>query len=525
MATNEENIPSYQDLDFYKSQRRLALANCGFIDPESIEDYIASDGYQALSKVLTEMKPQEVIDEVKESGLRGRGGGGFPTGMKWQFAYDASGDKKYIICNADEGDPGAFMDRGLLEGDPHSILEGMIIGGYAIGADEGYIYIRAEYPLAIKRLEKAITAAEEKGLLGEDIFGSGFNFKLQIKAGAGAFVCGEETGLMASIEGERGMPTPRPPFPANKGLWDKPSNINNVETFANIPIIIREGAASFKELGTEDSSGTKVFALTGMIENTGLAEVEMGTTMREIIFGIGGGIQDDKEFKAVQIGGPSGGCLPDEKLDLPIDYDSLIEAGAMMGSGGLVVMDENSCMVDVARFFLNFVQSESCGKCTPCREGTRRMLEILNRITQGEGEEEDLELLRTLAESVKKLSLCGLGKTAPNPVLSTLRYFEDEYEAHIKNDECPGGVCQNLLPGYIIDYEKCIGCTYCIDACPIDVVDGRLEEIHEINEEDCNACGACEPECPVDAIIQKNYIEHFPQYRHLLEEDEEEVEA
>ncbi|TDX58886.1 NADH-quinone oxidoreductase subunit NuoF [Orenia marismortui] len=500
--TTDKNIPAYQDIDFYKKQERLVLTNCGHMDPESIEEYIATGGYEAVGKALTEMTSQEVIDEVKEAGLRGRGGGGFPTGLKWQFAKDTESDKKYIICNADEGDPGAFMDRSLLEGDPHRIIEGMIIGGYAIGADEGYVYVRAEYPLAIKRLQKAIDQAEEYGLLGEDLFGSGFNFDLHIKAGAGAFVCGEETALMNSIEGKRGMPRPRPPFPAQKGLWGKPSNINNVESYANVPNIIRDGAQAYKEIGTEGSKGTKVFALTGKINNTGLAEVPMGITMREIIYDIGGGISDGKKFKAVQIGGPSGGCLPENLLDLPVDYDSLIEVGAMMGSGGLVVMDEDTCMVGVARFFLDFTQSESCGKCTPCREGTKRMLEILNRITSGEGRDGDIEMLERLAENIKATSLCGLGQTAPNPVLSTLKYFRDEYEAHIYDGKCPAGECEDLAGAYVIDEDACIGCTKCARVCPVEAISGEVKEVHVIDEDTCIACGACEPECPVNAISQ-----------------------
>ncbi|MFW5718961.1 MAG: NADH-quinone oxidoreductase subunit NuoF, partial [Halanaerobium sp.] len=451
----DQQIPSYQDIDFYKKQQRIALANCGQIDPEDIDEYIALGGYEAAGKALTEMDAQEVVDAVKDSGLRGRGGGGFPTGLKWQFAKNSDGDKKYVICNADEGDPGAFMDRSILEGDPHRIIEGMLVAAYAIGADEGYVYVRAEYPLAIKRLEKAIEDAEEYGLLGEDIFSSGFNFKLQIKKGAGAFVCGEETALMNSIEGKRGMPTPRPPYPAVRGLWGKPTNINNVETYANIPYIINEGADSFAAIGTEGSSGTKVFALTGKINNTGLVEVPMGTTLKEVIFEIGGGLGQGKKFKALQTGGPSGGCLPEDYLDLPIDYDSLLDAGTMMGSGGMVVMDEDSCMVDVARFFLNFTQSESCGKCTPCREGTKRMLEILNRITEGEGKEGDIDLLLELGEHIKSTSLCGLGQSAPNPVLSTIRYFRDEYEDHIHNHNCPAGVCADLVSSYVIDEEAC----------------------------------------------------------------------
>lgn len=498
----EESIPSYKQIDFYKKQKRIVLSNCGRIDPENIDEYIAIGGYEAAGKAITEMTPQEVIDEVKESGLRGRGGGGFPTGLKWQFTHDAEGDKKYIICNADEGDPGAFMDRSVLEGDPHRVIEGMIIAAYAIGADEGYVYVRAEYPLAIKRLEKAIAQAEEYGLLGEDLFGSGFNFKLHIKKGAGAFVCGEETALMASIEGKRGMPRPRPPYPAQKGLWGKPTNINNVETYANVPYIIKEGAKAFNSIGTENSKGTKVFALTGKINNTGLVEVPMGITLREIIFDIGGGLAKGKKFKAVQTGGPSGGCIPAEYLDLPIDYDSLKEVGAMMGSGGMVVMDEGTCMVDVARFFLNFTQSESCGKCTPCREGTKRMLEILNRICTGEGKEGDIDLLENLAHHIKDTALCGLGQTAPNPVLSTIRYFRDEYEAHVQDKKCPAGVCQGLAAAYVIDEAVCVGCGMCAKNCPVDAISGKPKESYRIDPDLCISCGACAEKCPVDAISQ-----------------------
>jgi len=498
----KENIPSYMDIDFYKKQKRNILGNCGKIDPESIEEYVATGGYEATGQVLTHMSSEEVIDEIKKSGLRGRGGGGFPTGLKWQFARKSDSKKKYIICNADEGDPGAFMDRSLLEGDPHKIIEGMIIAGYAIGANEGYIYVRAEYPLAIKRLQIALNQAKEYGLLGEDLFSSGFNFKLQIKAGAGAFVCGEETALMNSIEGKRGMPRPRPPFPAESGLWGYSTNINNVETFANIAYIINIGAKEYAKVGTENSTGTKVFALTGKINNTGLAEVPMCITMREIIYDIGGGIHEGKKFKAVQIGGPSGGCLPEELLDLKVDYDSLIKAGAMMGSGGLVVMDENTCMVDVARFFLNFTQSESCGKCTPCREGTKRMLNILERITSGKGQTGDIELLERLAKMIKKTSLCGLGQTAPNPVISTLKYFRHEYEAHINEQTCPAGECKGLLNGYVINGEDCIGCTACKNVCPTDAISGERKEVHTINKELCISCGACVTKCPVDAIDQ-----------------------
>lgn len=495
-----EQIPSYSEINFYKKQKRLVLEHCGAINPEQIEEYIAVGGYEALAKAVTTMTPQEVIDEVKKSGLRGRGGGGFPTGMKWQFAANSVNDKKYVICNADEGDPGAFMDRSVLEGDPHKVLEGMAICGYAIGADEGYIYVRAEYPLAIKRLRIAIDQAEQMGLLEANIFGSKFSFKIHIKEGAGAFVCGEETALMASIEGRRGMPRPRPPFPAVSGLWGKPTNINNVETFANVASIITKGADWYCGFGTEKSKGTKVFALTGKINNTGLAEVPMGITMREIIFDIGGGITNGKKFKAVQIGGPSGGCLPESMLDLSVDYDSLISVGAMMGSGGLVVMDEDTCMVDVAKFFLNFTQSESCGKCTPCREGTKRMLEILTRITEGQGREGDIELLEELASNIKETALCGLGQTAPNPVLSTLKYFRDEYEAHIKEKRCPAGVCEKLA-NYRIT-ELCKGCGLCARQCPVQAISGQQRSQHVIDTTKCIKCGACMAACPFKAIVK-----------------------
>ncbi|MBP8785528.1 MAG: NADH-quinone oxidoreductase subunit NuoF [Synergistaceae bacterium] len=494
-----EAVPNYEDISFYKKQHRYALKNCGHINPESLEEYIAADGYEGLGLSL-QMKPEEVIEEIKKSGLRGRGGGGFPTGLKWEFTRKAQGDKKYVVCNADEGDPGAFMDRSVLEGDPHRIIEGMLICAYAIGASEGYVYCRAEYPLAIKRLENAIVQAKESGLLGQGILGTDFNFELQVKEGAGAFVCGEETALLASIEGRRGMPRPRPPFPAVSGLWGKPTTINNVETFANVPNIMREGGEVFASFGTEKSKGTKVFALTGKINNTGLAEVPMGITMREIIFDIGGGIPDGKKFKAVQIGGPSGGCLPESMLDLSVDYESLIQAGAMMGSGGLVVMDETTCMVDVARYFLNFTQSESCGKCTPCREGTKRMLEILTRICDGEGKEGDIELLETLARSIKAGSLCALGQTAPNPVLSTLNFFRDEYEAHIKDHRCPAGACTAMV-GFMVT-DKCIGCGLCKKVCPVDAISGEMKGRHEINQATCIKCGACEGKCPVKAIIR-----------------------
>lgn len=493
----ETRVQTNDEVPFYKKQVRRVLARCGLVDPENINEYIAMDGYQGLAKALT-MEPQAVIDEVVASGLRGRGGAGFPTGKKWQFCRNAPGDKKYIICNADEGDPGAFMDRSVLEGDPHSVLEGMCIGGYAIGADEAYIYCRAEYPLAIHRLEVAIKQAEEIGLLGNNILGSGFNFKIHIKKGAGAFVCGEETALIASIEGRRGTPSPRPPFPANSGLWGKPTNNNNVETWANVASIIRNGASWFNSIGTKTSPGTKVFALTGKINNTGLAEVPMGITMREIIFEIGGGIPHGKAFKAVQIGGPSGGCLPEAMLDTPVDFDSLSGIGAMMGSGGLVVMDETTCMVDVAKFFVTFTQAESCGKCAPCREGTKRMLEILVRITKGQGTRRDFDLLQDLANNIKLSALCGLGQTAPNPVLSTIHYFGDEYKAHIEHKECPAGVCADLLH-YVIS-DECKGCGLCARNCPVHAISGQPKEKHVIDPQRCIKCGVCMSKCPFKAV-------------------------
>ncbi|WP_066632725.1 NADH-quinone oxidoreductase subunit NuoF [Desulfolucanica intricata] len=496
-----ETAPTYETVPFYAKQKRLVLHNCGHINPEVIDDYIANDGYAGFVKALFEMTPEEVIEDVKRSGLRGRGGAGFPTGMKWGFVRQAAGDKKYVVCNADEGDPGAFMDRSVLEGDPHAVIEGMAICAYAVGADEGYIYVRAEYPLAIERLKIAIAQAEERGILGNNIFNSGFNFKLKIKAGAGAFVCGEETALLTSIEGNRGMPRVRPPFPANKGLWDKPTNLNNVETYANVPYILRNGGAEYAKLGTEKSKGTKIFALTGKVNNTGLVEVPMGITMREIIFAIGGGIQNGMKFKAVQIGGPSGGCIPEELLDLPVDYDSLTAAGAMMGSGGLVVMDETTCMVDVARFFLTFTQAESCGKCTPCREGTKRMLEILTRICDGQGKLEDIENLERLGRVVKSTALCGLGQTCANPILSTLRYFKHEYLAHIEEKRCPAGVCTALLT-YKIDPEKCKGCGKCAKGCPAGAITGEKKQPHVIDTTKCIKCGACITGCKFDAIYK-----------------------
>lgn len=490
----EEQVINHDKIMFYSKQKRLALRNCGVIDPENIDEYIIRGGYKGLKKAL-QMTPEEVVNEVKASGLRGRGGAGFPTGMKWQFGLSSPGDKKYVVCNADEGDPGAFMDRSTLEGDPHAVLEGMLIAGQAIGADEGYIYVRSEYPLAIDRLGTAIRQAEEYGMLGKNILDSGFNFKVKIKEGAGAFVCGEETALLASIEGKRGVPRHRPPFPAVKGLWEKPTVINNVETLANVPLIMRRGAEDFASVGTEGSKGTKVFALTGKVNNTGLVEVPMGISIREVVFDIGGGIRFGKKFKAAQIGGPSGGCIPEEHLDLPIDFDSLTAAGAMMGSGGLVVVDEDTCMVDMARYFLSFTKKESCGQCIPCRLGTDQMYDILEAITEGKGKPGDVELLQELASAVKKGSMCGLGQTAPNPVLTTLRYFRDEYEAHVNEKRCPALVCKALLH-FRIDEEKCIGCQRCIKACPVDAITGEKKQPHEIDQELCTQCGACFDVCP-----------------------------
>lgn len=495
-------ITSLENVDFYKKQMRVALRNCGAIDPEDIDEYIAVDGYKGLTKALTQMTPEEVIAEVLKSGLRGRGGAGFPTGKKWEFTAKAQGDQKYVCCNADEGDPGAFMDRSILEGDPHAVIEAMAIAGYAVGATQGYIYVRAEYPIAVQRLEIAIKQAREYGLLGENILDTGFNFDLDIRLGAGAFVCGEETALMTSIEGKRGEPRPRPPFPAVKGLFQKPTLLNNVETYANIAQIIDKGADWFASIGTERSKGTKVFALGGKITNTGLVEVPMGTTLREIIYDIGGGCPGGKAFKAVQTGGPSGGCLPAALLDTQIDYDNLIAAGSMMGSGGMIVMDEDNCMVDIARFFLDFTVDESCGKCTPCRIGTRRMLEILQRITNGQGQDGDIERLETLAYNIKNTALCGLGQTAPNPVLSTLRYFRHEYEAHIYEKRCPAGHCQALLH-YEIDPEKCKGCTACTRVCPAGAISGTPRHAHTIDVSKCLKCGACMEKCKFYAISRK----------------------
>ena len=490
------------DTNFYKKQHRIALRNCGIINPEVIEEYIGTGGYAALGKVLTEMTPDDVIQCLLDSGLRGRGGGGFPTGLKWKLAKQNDADQKYVCCNADEGDPGAFMDRSVLEGDPHAVLEAMAIAGYAIGASQGYIYVRAEYPIAVERLKIAIKQAREMELLGKDIFGSGFDFDIDLRLGAGAFVCGEETALMTSIEGNRGEPRPRPPFPAQKGLFGKPTILNNVETFANIPQIILNGPEWFASMGTEKSKGTKVFALGGKIHNTGLVEIPMGTTLREVIEEIGGGIPNGKKFKAAQTGGPSGGCIPAEHFDIPIDYDNLISIGSMMGSGGLIVMDETDCMVDIAKFFLEFTVEESCGKCTPCRIGTKRMLEILTKITKGTATMEDLDKLEELCYYVKENSACGLGQTAPNPVLSTLRYFRDEYEAHIKEKRCPAGVCKALL-SYHIDADKCKGCTLCARNCPVGAIIGTVKNPHIIDTDKCVKCGACMEKCKFGAIYKQ----------------------
>ena len=498
-----DNKHSLNDTVFQKNQRRIALRNCGYIDPESIDDYISTDGYQALNKVLTEMEPDEVIQEVLDSGLRGRGGAGFPTGLKWRFASGNRGQvQKFVCCNADEGDPGAFMDRSVLEGDPHVVLEAMAIAGYAIGSNQGYIYVRAEYPIAVKRLEIALKQAREYGVLGKDIFGTGFDFDISLRLGAGAFVCGEETALMTSIEGNRGEPRPRPPFPAVKGLFAKPTILNNVETYANIPQIILKGADWYSSVGTEKSKGTKVFALGGKINNTGLVEVPMGIPLRTVIEDIGGGVPNGKKFKAAQTGGPSGGCIPASLLDVPMDYESLGAIGSIIGSGGLIVMDEDNCMVDIAKFYLQFTADESCGKCTPCRVGTKRMLEILERITKGQGTLADIDKLEELAAYVKENSACGLGQTAPNPILSTIKHFRDEYEAHVVDKCCPAGVCKDLLQ-YKIDPDKCKGCTLCAKNCPAGAITGTVKEPHVIDQTKCIKCGVCKSNCKFDAIDTK----------------------
>lgn len=498
----EDVARSLEKVGFFNRQVRIALRNCGVINPENIEEYIARDGYAALGKVLTEMTPQEVIAEIKKSGLRGRGGAGFPTGMKWDFASREKNEQKYVCCNADEGDPGAFMDRSVLEGDPHTIIEAMAIAGYAIGASQGYIYVRAEYPIAVQRLKIAINQAREFGLLGKNLFGTDFCFDLDIRLGAGAFVCGEETALMTSIEGKRGEPRTRPPFPAVKGLWERPTILNNVETYANIPVILLKGAEWFSSIGTEKSKGTKVFAIGGKINNTGLVEIPMGTTLREVIYDIGGGIPKGKAFKAAQTGGPSGGCIPASQMDTPIDYENLIALGSMMGSGGLIVMDEDTCMVDIAKFFLEFTVDESCGKCPPCRIGTKRMHEILDRITQGKGEEGDIEKLEILAESIKQGALCGLGQTAPNPVLSTLKYYRHEYEAHVKDKKCPAGVCKSLLNFFILS-DKCKGCSLCARKCPVGAISGEIKKPYVIDKSKCIKCGVCIESCKFAAIVKQ----------------------
>ena len=498
----KEHVADSKHMNFYKKQLRIALRNCGFIDPENIEEYIANDGYAAVAKCLTEMTPQQVIEEIKLSGLRGRGGGGFPTGVKWEIASKNHADQKYVVCNADEGDPGAFMDRSILEGDPHSVIEAMTINGYAIGATKGLVYIRAEYPLAIDRLQTAIKQAREYGVLGKNLFGTDFDFDIELRFGAGAFVCGEETALIHSMEGKRGEPTFKPPFPAQSGYLQKPTNVNNVETYANIPIIILKGANWFNKIGTEKSKGTKVFALAGQINNVGLIEVPMGITLREVMYEIGGGIKNGKKFKAVQTGGPSGGCLTEKHLDTPIDYDNLIAAGSMMGSGGMVVMDETSCMVSIAKFYLEFTCEESCGKCSPCRIGNKRMLELLDKMTKGQGTMEDLETLKNLAGVIKDTALCGLGQTSPNPVLSTINNFWDEYVEHVKEKKCRAGACKSLMQ-YVIDPDVCVGCTSCARNCPVNAIQGERKSPHHINQEICIKCGTCIEKCKFNAISIK----------------------
>ena len=500
-AIEDGQVKHVSDIAFYNKQRKIALRNCGIIDYVDLNEYIALDGYQALAKVTTEMTQQDIIDLMKEANLRGRGGAGFPAGIKWETAYKYHADQKYVICNADEGDPGAFMDRSILEGDPHSVLEAMAICGYAIGSNQGFIYIRAEYPIAVRRLELAIGQAKEKGLLGKNIFGTDFDFDIELRLGAGAFVCGEGTALMESIEGKRGMPRTKIHRTSHKGLWQKPTIINNVETFANVPAIVQKGVEWFKSIGTEDTPGTKVFALGGKIANTGLVEIPMGLTLREIIFDIGGGIPNGKKFKAVQTGGPSGGCIPEEHLDTPVDFGSLGRLGSIMGSGGMIVLDEDDCMVDIARFFLDFTVDESCGKCTPCREGTKRMLEILERITEGKGTPEDLDRLDALAETITQASLCGLGQTAANPVVSTMKYFRDEYEAHVYDKKCPAGSCKNLIEYFITD--DCTGCTLCARNCPVSCIEGNVRELHVIDQDKCIKCGDCMAVCRFDAVITR----------------------
>ena len=497
----KEKKETSDDISFYKLQKRVALRNCGLINPEKIEEYIATGGYQSIAKVLKQMTPEQAIDEMKKSGLRGRGGAGFPTGKKWEFARGYASEEKFVICNADEGDPGAFMDRSIMEGDSHSVIEGMAIAGYAIGAHQGYVYIRAEYPLAVKRLQIALDQARGHGLLGKNILGTGFNFDIAIRLGAGAFVCGEETALIHSLQGMRGEPTTKPPFPAQSGLWAKPTIVNNVETLANVPVIYQKGPEWYSSIGTKTSKGTKVFALAGKINNVGLVEVPMGTTLREIIYDIGGGIKGGGEFKSAQTGGPSGGCIPKQFLDTPIDYESLTSIGSMMGSGGMIVMSDHDCMVNIARFYMEFIVEESCGRCAPCRIGNKRMLEILTRITEGKGTEEDLVELRSLAETIMDTSLCGLGQTAPNPVLSTLKYFMDEYEAHVKEKRCPAGVCQKLLR-YEILPEKCIGCTSCARGCPVSCITGTVKQVHVIDQSKCIKCGACITRCKFGAVVR-----------------------